>query len=352
MLTSAGQPVPLRIAILGFGKVACALCELLAAGHGRAPGGAPLFEIVAVAGRSRGVCFAGQRTGGLAPDDLLADAAGRPGWTAWPAGWDGTTFAREVSADVLLELTTLDVATGQPAIEHIEAALRSGKHVVTANKGPIAWDYARLAGLAGSSGRRLLFEAAVMDGAPVFNLHRNCLRGCTVTGIRGILNSTTNVILTAMDAGGSYAQALAEAQSLGIVEADPALDVDGWDAAVKLCALANVMMGAGMTPPQVDRTGIRGVTAAEVAAAAGNGETIRLIAEAWRASNGKVAARVAPRRVVRASAFGQVAGTSSILTIQTDLLGVLTITEQDPQLPQTAYGVLADLLEIAAGRSK
>jgi len=350
MSASTGRPGPLRIAILGFGKVARALCDLLVAGHGRAANGVPLFEIVAVASRSRGMCLADPAAGGLQPEDLLADNADASGaaWTTWPAGWDGTTFAREVSADVLLELTTLDAATGQPAIEHIEAALRSGKHVVTANKGPIAWDYARLASLAEASGRRLLFEATVMDGAPVFNLYRYCLRGCTVTGIRGILNSTTNVILTAMEAGESYAQALAGAQGLGIVEADPALDVDGWDAAVKLCALANVMMGAGMTPPAVARTGIRDVTRDAMSAAAQEGAAIRLIAEARYDDGGRVIATVAPRRVPRAGAFGQIAGTSSILTIQTDLLGALTITEQDPQLPQTAYGVLADLLEIAA----
>lgn len=341
----AGAP-PLRVAILGFGNVARAVCKLLAAGHGKAANGDSAFALVALASRRRGVAFAETAAAGLDPARLAGDLRQVP-WRSWPHGWSGVEFAREVSADVLVELTTLDVADGQPAIGHIDAALRSGKHVVTANKGPLAWDYGRLAALAAGMGRKFLHEAAVMDGAPVFNLHRHCLRGCRVTAVRGILNSTTNVILSAMDEGRGYAEALAEAQRQGIAEADPALDVDGWDAAVKLCALANVMMDAGISPPTVDRTGVRGVTAADMAAARDGGETIRLIASAERDLTGAVRATVSPQRVARDGVYGQVKGTSSLLTIETDLLGSLTLTEQDPQLPQTAYGVLADLLEIA-----
>lgn len=344
----AGAP-PLRVAILGFGNVARAVCHLLAAGHGRAASGDAAFTLVAAASRRRGVAFAETATDGLDPARLAGESS-QVQWRSWPYGWSGVDFAREVSADVLVELTTLDVADGQPAIDHIDAALRSGKHVVTANKGPLAWDYARLAALAAGMGRRLLHEAAVMDGAPVFNLHRHCLRGCRVTAVRGILNSTTNVILSAMDEGRGYAEALAEAQRQGIAEADPALDVDGWDAAVKLCALANVMMAAGISPPMVVRTGIREVTAADMAAARAGGDTVRLIASAERSPAGVVTATVAPRRVPRCGPYGAIKGTSSLLTIDTDLLGSLTLTEQDPQLPQTAYGVLADLLEIAAER--
>ncbi|MDP2873357.1 MAG: homoserine dehydrogenase, partial [Bacillota bacterium] len=230
---------------------------------------------------------------------------------------------------------------------HIEAALRSGKHVVTANKGPIAWDYDRLSRLAADCGRRLLFEATVMDGAPVFNLARNCLRVCQVTSISGILNSTTNVILEKMGEGLTFAAALAAAQAMGVAEADPALDIDGHDSAAKLAALANVLMGAGMTPVAIGRNGIRHISLDDIAAAAAQGKTIKLLCEAWHTAGGEFQACIRPQALPAGHPYSGVAGTSSILTLQTDLLGRLTITEQSPGLEQTAYGVLADLVEIA-----
>lgn len=334
----------LDIAVLGFGNVAKALCRLLADGHGRGGDGSELFRIVAVASRRQGMLI---RRQGIAPADLASAGALVESFEPWPHGWDGREFAAKVAADVLVELTTLDVASGQPAIGHIEAALSAGKHVVTANKGPIAWDYDRLAALARERGRRLLFESTVMDGAPVFNLYRHCLRGCRVTGIRGILNSTTNVILGEMAAGRTYGEALSSAQAMGIAEADPSLDVDAWDPAAKLCTLANVMMGAGLTPPEVEREGIQSVSADRIRAAAARGTVIKLVCRAGYDERGRVVASVSPTELPASHPYATVGGTSSILTISTDLLGDLTITEEAPQLPQTAYGVLADLLDMA-----
>jgi len=346
------QPPPLRLAILGAGNVAWALCQLLAEGvAGRLdPPGRPLV-VTAIASRRRGVLI---DPNGLDPACLAADLAPDAGPEApglarktWPPGWDGRTFAAQAPADVLVELTTLDITSGQPAIAHIEAALLTGKDVVTANKGPIAWDYRRLRDLAAAQGRRLRFEAAVMDGAPVFNLHRHCLRACTVTGVRGILNSTTNVILERMGEGLGFDDAVAEAQRLGIAEADPSLDVDGHDAAAKLCCLANVLMRAQLAPPQVERAGIRGLGPPDLIVARQAGQVIKLVAEAGLSSDGRAWGRVAPAAIPLTDPLALVRGTSSVLTITTDLLGVLTITEQAPQLRQTAYGVLGDLLELA-----
>jgi homoserine dehydrogenase len=336
--------------LLGFGNVARSLCALLA--EADASGRPWPLEVAAVLSRRRGV-WIDEQGAGLDAAALAADsgAAGGPPvgrWREWPPGWDGAAFAARAPADVLVELTTLDVTIGQPAIAHIEAALRAGRHVVTANKGPIAWDYARLRDLAAAAGRRLLFEATVMDGAPVFNLHRHCLRGARVTGVRGILNSTTNVILQAMEAGMGFHAAVSEAQRLGVAEADPTLDIEGHDAAAKLCALANVLMDARLAPPQVVRQGIAGLGPADLAAARAAGETIKLIAEAGVGEDGRAWGRVAPRRIAARDPYALVSGTSSILTVHTDMLGELTIAEQAPLLRQTAYGVLADLLEIAA----
>ncbi len=273
---------------------------------------------------------------------------------------------KQVPADILVELTPLSIADGRPAIDHIEAALRTGKHAVTANKGPVAWDYARLHALAEGAGRRFLFESAVMDGVPVFNLSRAALRGCRVVGFRGILNSTTNFILERLESGGTYDAAVAEAQRQGFAEADPTLDVDGWDAAAKVAALANVLMDARIDPMKVDRTGIRGVKAGDVAAAARRGGRLKLICAAERSgvapeggdagvgpgagtgtSGGGVITTVRPEFVPLSDPFALVSGTSSILTLKTDLLGDITVVENDPKVMQTAYGVLNDLLEIA-----
>lgn len=334
---------PLRLALLGFGRVAQALCGLIDRERERLAGLGAEFLVVAAASRTRGVACdpSGLSLGGLAAGGAAA------GFRPWAPGEDGLSFAVQVDADVLVELTTLDATSGQPAIAHIEAALSSGKHVVTANKGPIAWDYGRLAGLAAACGRKFLFEATVMDGAPVFSLVRRCLPACRVTGIQGILNSTTNVILEKMGEGLGPAEALAAAQAMGVAEADPSLDTDGHDSAAKLAALCNVLMGAGLTPPDVTRSGIRNITRGEIVAAAVQGKVIKLLCEARLMPDGCVKAAVRPDLFPVSHPFASIAGPSSILTIQTDLLGELTIAEQSPGLEQTAYGVMADLLSLA-----
>ena len=172
---------------------------------------------------------------------------------------------------VLVETTTLDIVAAQPARDHVKRALETGCHVVTANKGPAAFAYRELAELAARNDVSFLFEGAVMDGIPVFNLVRETMPTVTIEGFRGVVNSTTNHILTALESGDEYAPALAQMQAQGIAEADPSLDVDGWDAAAKAAALANVLLDAGITPRDVDRTGIGPSTAAWAREARGRG---------------------------------------------------------------------------------
>ena len=162
---------------------------------------------------------------------------------------------------VVIETTTLDIASGEPAIGHVRAALAGGAHVITANKGPVAFAYGALRRAAQRADRRFLFEGAVMDGVPIFNLVRETLPALNVLGFRGVVNSTTNFILTAMEDGQPFEKALAEMQARGVAEADASLDVDGWDAAAKTAALANVLLGANITPRDVDRHGIGPATA-------------------------------------------------------------------------------------------
>src|SRR5438128_3023779 len=203
-----------------------------------------------------------------------------------PALRSVAAFVRRVPADVVVEVTPLDPRRGQPAVAHARAALRGGRHVVTANKGPLAFAYRSLKQLATRQGRLFLYESAVMDGAPIFNLVERCLPGARVLGFRGTLNSTTSLVLARIEQGSSAAAAVREAQALGIAEADPANDLDGWDAAVKGAALASALMGAPVHPRHVRRRGIQSLPAAAVRRAARQGRPFRLVTRAWRAAGG------------------------------------------------------------------
>lgn len=254
-------------------------------------------------------------------------------------------FLRRVPADVLVEVTPLDLRCGQPAVAHVRAALRRGLHVVTANKGPVAFAAAGLRALARRRRRLFLHESAVMDGTPVFNLWERCLPGLRLLGFRGTLNSTTNYILTRMEEGARAAAALREAQALGIAEADPRHDLDGWDAAVKGCALANALMGASLRPAGVARRGIAGLTGPALRRALHGRTRMRLVVRAAREGR-RVRLTVGPERLPLGDPLSA-PGPDAALVLSTDLAGEIGIVERGGTVAQTAYGVLADLLEVA-----
>jgi homoserine dehydrogenase len=246
---------------------------------------------------------------------------------------------------VLVETTTLDITAGQPAIDHVRAALQAGCHAVTANKGPAAFAYEELSALAADRSRSFLFEGAVMDGVPIFNLVRETLPAVEITGFRGIINSTTNHILTALEDGESFDDALERMQALGIAEADPSLDVDGWDAAAKTAALANVLMRARMTPQAVDREGIAAGTARLAMAAKARGRRVRLVASA-RTTPAGVVTSVRPVELDDTDLLAGMRGMANALVLQTDLLGEIAICQLSGSLTQTAYALLSDLVTI------
>ena len=246
-------------------------------------------------------------------------------------------------ADIMVELTTLNIDTGQPAIDHIRRAFEVGMDVITANKGPVAFAYKDLRNLARARGVHFRFEPIVMDGTPIFNLAEKTLQGCEVISLAGILNSTSNFVLSEIARGRTMQEAIKEAQARGFAEADPSLDIDGWDASAKITALANVLMDADRTPKDVDRKGIRDMKREEIADAISRGKKIKLIARAWREDD-SVRLSVKPEVVEADNVFWSVDGTSSGLTIKTDLMGDITILEGNPLVTQTAYGVLSDLL--------
>jgi homoserine dehydrogenase len=255
-------------------------------------------------------------------------------------------FLRNCGADVLFENTPVNYENGQPAVDHIRTALELGMHAVTANKGPVVHAYRALTNLAEARGLKFYFESAVMDGAPIFSLFREALPGARLLRLRGVLNSTTNLILTRMEGGESFDDAVRYAQSIGIAETDPSGDIDGWDASVKVAALATVLMGTPLKPSQVDRQGIRGVTLEEIRRAREAGRRWKLVCSAERVGEG-VSARVAPEMVAPDSPLYHVEGTSSTITFETDVLGPLSVVESDPGPHTTAYGLLADFLNIA-----
>jgi homoserine dehydrogenase len=257
-------------------------------------------------------------------------------------------FVHTCSADVLVELTPLDPVNGEPAITHVRTALDRGMHVVSANKGPLAFAHRELRVLAESQGRAFLFESTVMDGTPVFGAARAGLPAAQVLGFRGVLNSTTNYILTQMEAGASFDEAVRAAQAMGIAETDPSADIDGWDASVKAVVLANVLLGADIRPEDVDRSGIRDVTQQALQAARAQGRRIKLVCRAERKDQG-IVARVAPEEVSLDDPLSSLSGTSSMLTLQTDTLKGVSFIGFEPGPDQTAYGLLADIINLARG---
>jgi homoserine dehydrogenase len=332
------------LAFLGFGNVGQALARLLLRKREELQVRYNLaFMVTGIATGRHGVAIAPHGIDLERALAILAAGGSLDGLSDQPGISSLSSFIASCNASLLFECTPVNYATGQPAVGYLRAALVHGMHVVSANKGPVVHAYRELTALARSRGVKYYFESAVMDGAPIFSLFRETLPAAYLHGFRGLLNSTTNLILTRMEAGENFAQAVAYAQSLGIAETDPSGDVDGWDAAVKVAALATVLMDVPLKPQEVERTGIREITPAEIARAQQAGMRWKLVCSAHRAGEG-VIGRVGPERVGADSPLYGVGGTSSVIQFETDVLPGLSIVETDPGPETTAYGMLADFL--------
>jgi homoserine dehydrogenase len=255
--------------------------------------------------------------------------------------WDALKIARESSADVLLEASPSNLKTGQPALDLCYAALDSGKHVVLANKGPVAVAYQELRQRAAQAGKRVLFEATVMAGTPSLRLAMQALAGCAISEVRGILNGTTNYILTQMEGGKTYADALAQAQQIGYAEADPTADVDGWDAAAKAIILSAALFNQTLTFDDMDVKGISQITPEEIEAAKTAGERWKLIARVTPEGGS-----VQPMRIPTNHPLASVSGATNAVTYATDLLGEVALVGSGAGRQQTGFGLLSDLLDI------
>lgn len=266
-----------------------------------------------------------------------------------PTPADTLAFIRQCPGDVFFENTPVNHHSGQPALSYLWEALDRGMHAITANKGPVVHGLRALNAKAKLVNRRFLFESAVMDGAPIFSLFRGPLPAIDLLSFEGILNSCTNLILEQMENGQTFEQALDYAHAAGLTETDPSADVDGWDAAIKVCALANVLMGAELVPEEIQRSGIRGITPQMISEAHAAGQRWKLVCRAERV-DGKIVGSVQPQKVSPGSRFYTINGSSSYVQFELDVLPGLGIIETDPSPETTAYGLLADLINALRGQ--
>jgi homoserine dehydrogenase len=336
----------IRLCLVGFGNVGKAFARLLLKKETELKTKYDLdFTVTGISTGSHGFAV---NADGLDLEQALAlveEGGSLDSLSAIPAPADSFALIEACPADFIFETTPVNPQTGRPALDHIQQALEKGMHAVTANKGPVVHGYQQLTALAEQKGKRFLFESAVMDGAPVFALFRQPLVGANLIGFHGILNSCTNLLLELMEKGQTLEEAIEYGRSIGITETDPSNDIDGRDASIKVAALVTVLMGTPLTPQQVDRTGIRGVTPAMIAEAKDAGERWKLVCSAERQGN-QIVTKVSPQRVGPESPLYSVNGTSSYCQFELDVLPGLGVLESDPGPETTAYGLLADMLNI------
>lgn len=342
---------PLHLLLLGYGHVARALLPLLA---------------------SRGewlVCEFGVRP------VISGIGTRRQGYYIHPQGIDAAQLARHsnplssfieqavrfdtaetfitagkaAGAEMLLELTTLNPHDGQPALTHVQSALSSGLDVVTANKGPVAFALAQLQALARERHVQFRYESTVMDGLPIFNLAQFSLPAVGISAFRALLNTTSSLVLSMIEQGYSLEEGIRKAQELGVAEADPWYDLDGWDAVMKTTIFANTLLGGQLTPQQVEREGIRNLSPDEIRAAARAGTPIRLVSQASR-KNGVLTAEVRPRMISMRDILHVGTCATSAISLETEAMGTITLVEHEPLVLQTAYGVLSDLITVLRQR--
>ena len=259
------------------------------------------------------------------------------------------TLIQQVEADALCEASPVNLEHGGPGLNCIRTALNRGMHVVTPNKGPMVLAYDELTSLAREKGVSLRFCGTVAGGLPAINIGQRDLAGATITKLEALPNLTTSFILDMMAHGQSYEQALAEAQAAGCAEANPSLDVDGWDAACKLVILAKSVLGIPVSLDDVDVQGITGLTLADLEAAKAADKVIKLVATADRQADGSYALSVAPTPLPSDHPLARLSGQQMGIVYHTDIYGVISaaILEEEP-VPSAAT-MLRDLLTIYAG---
>ena len=345
-----GSDVSQKICLIGFGTVGRGLAEIL---RDKRDLLAEQFEyqptVVAVSDVFHGTCH---DPAGLDLDRVLelvsrkgAEPGALTGYSDTVCEWDSLETIRQCGADAMVEVTLTNIETGEPALSHCQAALEAGAHVVTTNKGPVALAWRDLSRLARSRDLQFRFEGTVMSGTPVLSTATEALAGCDFGRIRGILNGTTNYILSEMEQGRPYEEALSTAQELGYAEADPTADVEGYDVVAKVVILANVVMGADLNVADVVREGITGLDADSVSSAPGRGGRWKLIGQVERVGE-EVVASVTPVELPLEDPLASVGGVTNAVTLESDLVGPVTIVGAGAGKAATGMALLSDLVAI------
>lgn len=340
-----------NLVFIGFGNVARALARLLERKRDLLQSTYDVtYSVTGIATRSHG--FA------VNPDGLDITRAlelVESGLSIFPLSSfdvkDSLAVIQHSNANVMFENSPVNTQSGQPALDHLRTALNLGMHAITANKGPVVHGYRELTKLAESKGKKFRFESAVLGGAPVFSVFREAFPLAELSAFQGILNATTNIILSRMENGESYEDAVKYCQSIGVAETDPTNDVDGWDAAIKVAALVTVLMDTPLTPQQVNPTGIRGITSEMIAKAKAEGKRYKLVCSAEKNGN-MVKASVAPQLVDASSPLYGMMNSSTGVTLRTDVILDYSITlSEKPGMQggpiETAYGLFADFVNLS-----
>ena len=334
-----------NIALAGCGTVGKALLELLHEKRETLKDQLHFeYNISLICTRSKGVIL---NPAGLDLDAVLSALHKKNSLREFPqSSGSFSELLSQSETNILVEATPTNLETAEPALEHITTALNQNIHVATVNKGPISLAFNALQALSQAHHVQLRYEGTVMSGTPLIDLAQHGLAGAAISCVEGILNGTTNYMLTRMEAGASYSDALKEAQERGYAEADPSGDVDGWDAAVKVSILAKVLFGRDLPVAQVDRAGISGVSSADIRAADKKGERIRLIATI-KNNGDRISGSVKPLSLPLAHPLSQVQGAMNAACLTTDTLGPVTLIGAGAGGRETAQALLADILNIA-----
>jgi homoserine dehydrogenase len=339
-----------RLCLVGFGNIARRLVEIfinreqfLSDKHGVS------FKVTAISDLEGAVIAPpGEEISFALLDRLIRGNDPISKLPGFRVGFGALDTIASADADIMIELTPTRPKDGQPALDHILKAFDQGMHVVTANKGPLVVSYQKVIDASLKAGRMFKFGCATAAALPSTNVGYYDLAGCDIENISGILNGTSNYILTCMhDEGLSFEAALARAQEMGIAETDPSLDVNGTDTAIKLVILANALLDANLTLSDVKVDGIRGITSDMIKAAKADGKAYKLIGRALRDVEQRVLVHVAPQLVPQSDPFYQVEGTAKAISFSTDLMGTLMVSGGASHPVAAAAAILRDLINLS-----
>jgi len=334
-----------KLALIGFGNVGQGLATIISSKSAELETLGLKVKIVAISDPIKGSIY---NPNGLDADLLLETVqSGKTLDTLFApyTGWSALRTIEEADIDTVVELAYTDLKTGEPALTHMETALRRGLNVITTNKGPVALHYDRLMKLAKENNAYIRVEGTVMSGTPTLLFGLEHLLAAGITKIEGILNGTTNYIITRMMEGRSYSEALREAQELGYAEADPTGDVEGYDAAAKVVILANLLMKQSLKLQDVDREGISKLTPEDIMKAKEENECVKLIGRIECSSKG-CTAEVRPMRIPISHPLASIHGATNAITYTTDILGEITLIGPGAGRMETGYAIIADLMAI------